>query len=200
MWAIKFFTKFILSLINNNWGKIIMISIILISFHFAGTFQDTETQANVIDMLNIKKDSSEYLYVYAEVNYPDSYKVRSLKKQDIINGQIIIKDYSGYNVALWIVFVAFLISFIFCLFEEDGRWEFKDTWREAFSSLIYCELENGQYAYIALGRLIGIHDQRYSRNNILYNLDINGFDDLWLCPKYKTKSQNRESKLKDLGV
>jgi hypothetical protein len=67
--------------------------------------------------------------------------------------------------------------------------------------LIYCEEEDGFFYYFALGRLISKRDtqiSRYYKPN--RELKINGFRDLFICPKYQTKKSKRETLLNKIGI
>ena len=73
-----------------------------------------------------------------------------------------------------------------------NNWEFGDCCEEAFNILVRCELEEGFYHYIALGRLVGKSQEplRY------YQAD--SFSSLLRCPRFKTKTQKRNEILNKL--
>ena len=67
--------------------------------------------------------------------------------------------------------------------------------------MIYCEEENGNFYYFALGRLIDKRNKQVSRSySITRELGIDGFRDLYRCPKYQTKTQKRETLLNKIGI
>jgi hypothetical protein len=85
--------------------------------------------------------------------------------------------------------------------DDDIHWEFQDAWKEAFTTLIYCEEEGGEFYYFALGRLISKTDRQVGRRySIADELRVDGFRDLYRCPKYQTKTQRRETLLNKIGI
>jgi hypothetical protein len=114
-----------------------------------------------------------------------------------------MKSYNGFNILFWVLFGILTVILIICTFvnDDDIGWEIEDSWITAFTTLIYCEEENGYFYYFALGRLISKTDKQISRSyRMTSELHIDGFRDLYRCPKFQTKTQKRETLLNKIGI
>jgi hypothetical protein len=79
-------------------------------------------------------------------------------------------------------------------------WELNECLEKSLSFLIYCEFEDNNFYYFALGRLIKKSDRQINDyyKNIANQLNISSFSDILNCPKFKTKSQRRSELLDKL--
>lgn len=202
MGYLKFSILFLFNLIKHNPTKVIYIIIAIVSFYFAGTIPDARFEEKIDGSIIV---NNQYLYIkeYVSDNTIKYEIIQSDKPLVIKDSKYIHYDYSGFNIALWVTFGISLGLMILCTIvgwagDEDASWNIKGSWRESFICLIYCELENDKYHYMALDRLIIIQDRRLSSCQV--EQLISGFKDLRLCPKYKTKTQKREDNLSKLGI
>lgn len=196
---LKFISVFLFELIKGNIVKISFLIIAVLSFIYAGTFEQDIKMHNVVSLTN---HNNNYIYLCStERNGEISYDVvESEKLIPIKDGIISTKSYAEANVLLWALFVISFMIPLIGTFIEDG-WEVEDHWLEAFSTLIHCEEENGEFYYIALGRLIEKTNKQVSRGYRITNqLNISGFRQLYRCPKFQTKSKRRESILNKIGI
>jgi len=204
MGYLKFFLTFLLELVKTNIVKTIFVVVSIISFHYAGTFPDTTDTYNVVTETKVE---NTYIYVCRTIS-DNQIKYENIwqegKPIEVKNGVIASKSYSGFNILFWIIFsISTLLVVIASLFmgDTDVSWELEEAWKEAFSTLIYCEEENGKFYYFALGRLISKRDRQISRGyRAAQELSISGFRDLYRCPKYQTKTQRRETLLNKIGI
>ena len=153
-------------------------------------------------MATVVKVDSNYIYVCrtihdGQIKYENIWNEKEIPIKD---GKIYISSYSFANGFIWVVFgissLILIIGTIIGRNDDDIGWEIGECWDEAFSTLIYCEEENGEFYYFALGRLISKRDRQVSRNyHITSELKINGFRELYRCPKYQTKTQRKETLL-----
>jgi hypothetical protein len=206
---LKFAFIFLFDLIKSNPVKLIFVAAAITFFSFAGTIPDSHTRYNIIGDMKIE---NRYLYFYKEiVNNEVKYEYLSYSKPlKVKNDVVVVKSYNDWNYLLWglfvIITVILIIAFFVGLGDDDIAWEIEDSWEEAFSSLIYCEEEDGFFYYFALGRLISKRDTQISRyyygvlSKPNRELKINGFRDLYRCPKYKTKKEKRETLLNKIGI
>jgi len=203
MGYLKFTLTLLFELIRTNIVKTIFLTVAIISFNLAGTFPDVTDTYNVVAETKVE---NTYIYVYKtisdnKVHYENIWQEG--KPIEVKNGVINSQSYNGFNILFWVIFVILLIVLIIATFstDDDIHWEFEDAWKEAFTSLIYCEEENGEFYYFALGRLISKTDRQIGRNyRITHELRIDGFRDLYRCPKYQTKTQRRETLLNKIGI
>jgi hypothetical protein len=203
MGYLKFTLTLLFELIRTNIFKTIYLTLAIISFNLAGTFPDSTDTYNVVAETKVK---NTYIYVYEtisdnKVKYENIYQEG--KPLEVKNGVITTQSYNGFNIFFWVLFVISVIVLVIATFisDDDVNWEFQDAWLEAFTSLIYCEEENGEFYYFALGRLISKTDRQVGRNYRITNeLRIEGFRDLYRCPKYQTKTQRRETLLNKIGI
>jgi hypothetical protein len=192
----------LLELVKNNPAKSILFLVMFISFYFANQFlyDDVTEQRTIISEI---KNGSDYIYLYKEGT---EYKtIKYDKPLKLVNNIQTYKDIQGGYVLLTIVggiIAAFLIiTFFVGLSDDDASWEFSDNYQEAISYLISCEIENGKFYYLALGRLLLENDRQFNTyNNIAKVLNINTFKDIYNCPKFKTKTSDRNDKLHKLGI
>lgn len=202
MGYLKFTLTLLFELIRTNIVKTILVTTSIVSFNLAGTFPDTTDTYNIVAETKV---GNTFIYVYEtisdnEVKYKNIWQEG--KPLEVKNGVISSQSYNGFNILFWIIFTISSIIVIIASFgDSDASWEFEDAWREAFTSLIYCEEENGEFYYFALGRLISKTDRQVGRSyRITHELRIDGFRDLYRCPKYQTKTQRRETLLNKIGI
>lgn len=199
---LKFALVFIFEIITNNIVKSILLISAIVSFNFAGVFPDTIDDYKIIHQTKIE---DTYLYFYKTIsdNKIKYENISSDKPIELKNGGIKVSSYNGLNVLFWIIFSVCGIVVLIATFinDSDTGWDVSDAWTDAFSTLIYCEEENGHFYYFALGRLISKTDTQINRRyRITHELNISGFRDLFRCPKYQTKTQRRETLLSKIGI
>jgi hypothetical protein len=204
MGYLKFTLTFLFELIRTNIVKTIFIIGAITTFMFAGTFKD---DVDSYDVAGVVKVDNNYVYVCRtihdnKIKYENVWDVKEIPIKD---GKISVSSYSFANGFLWVIFsiliILLIVSTIIGRNDDDIGWELEDAWKEAFSTLIYCEEENGYFYYFALGRLISKTNRQVSRSYKITNeLHIDGFRDLYRCPKYQTKTQRRETLLNKIGI
>ena len=203
MGYLKFTLTLLFELIRTNIFKTIYLTLAIISFNLAGTFPDVTDTYNVVAETKVE---NTYIYVYKTIS-DNKVKYENLwqegKPLEVKNGVVSLQSYNGFNIFFWVIlFISSVVTLIITFVPDDDiNWGFKDAWKEAFSTLIYCEEENGDFYYFALGRLISKTDRQVGRNyRITHELRIDGFRDLYRCPKYQTKTQRRETLLNKIGI
>lgn len=201
---LKFVLVFLIEILRKNIIKLLMLIGAILCFTFAGTFADS---VDVYDVVDTTKVDNNYIYICRTIS-DNKIKYENIwgpKELHMVNNTISISSYHVANIVLWVVFsilaLILLIISIIGQSDDDIGWELEDCWKEAFSTLIYCEEENGYFYYFALGRLISKMDRQVVRNYRITNeLSIDGFRDLYRCPKYQTKTQKRETFLTKIGI
>ena len=202
MGYLKFILVFILELVRTNIIKTILLVSSIVCFNYAGVFPET---IDTYKIINETKVENTHVYFYKTIS-DNKIEYDIITSEDpikIVNGEIRISSYSGINVLFWILFSISTLILVVAIFlnDSDVGWELEDAWKEAFGTLIYCEEENGEYYYFALGRLIEKRNQQVSRRySISSELRIDGFRELYRCPKYQTKTQRRETLLNKIGI
>lgn len=203
MGYLKFTLNLLFELIRTNIVKTLFLILSIICFNLAGTFPDSTDSYHIV--AETKVDNT-YIYVYKtisnnEAQYENLWQEG--KPIEVKNGVITSQSYNGFNILFWVLFVISLIVIAVPTFSDDDdiNWEFEDAWLTAFTSLIYCEEEGGEFYYFALGRLISKTDRQIGRSyRITRELRIDGFRDLYRCPKFQTKTQKRETLLNKIGI
>jgi hypothetical protein len=205
MGYLKFTLTFLLELIKTNIVKTIFLITAIIGFHYAGTFPDSIDTYKIVAETKVE---NTYIYVYKTIS-DNKVKYDNIWQEGkplvVKDGVIKLPSYNDFNVFLWAIFGISVVVLVITVFVGIGDdyigWGLEDAWEEAFSTLIYCEEENGIYYYFALGRLISKKDRQISTYyNACRELSIGGFRDLYRCPKYKTKTQRRETLLNKIGI
>jgi hypothetical protein len=205
MGYLKFTLTFLLELIKKNIIKTIFIIVAIIFFHYADTLPDSIDTYKIVAE---KKVENTYIYVYETIS-DNKVKYNNIWQEGkpliIKDGVIKLPSYNGFNILFWVISVISVVVLGIATFvgigDDDIGWGLEDAWKEAFSTLIYCEEENGEFYYFALGRLISKKDRQISAYyNACRELSIGGFRDLYRCPKYQTKTQRRETLLNKIGI
>lgn len=197
---LKFILNYIIELITENPFKSIFLILAVISFHFAGSFASYD-KATKIEK-EIKVDTG-YVYLYqkisdSEIKYDIIYSREKLNIDK--NGYLHTIEYHGANILFWLIFGISMLIVIIASFDSDSGWDFGDVRDRAFGSIVQSEIEEGEYIYFCMGRLVGKSNRQVRRKYIPGEFGVRGLRDLYTCPKYKTKSQNRENLLNKLGI
>jgi YD repeat-containing protein len=203
MGYLKFTLTLLFELIKTNIAKTIFVIVAIVSFNYAETFPPSTNQYHVVAETKVE---NTYIYVCESIS-DNKIKYENVwqegKPLDVKNGVIYMTGYNGANIFFWVLFSISVLIVTICTFinDDDAGWEFSDCWEDAFCTLIYCEEENGEFYYFALGRLISKTNRQVSRSYKITNeLHIDGFRDLYRCPKYQTKTQRRETLLNKIGI
>jgi hypothetical protein len=201
---LKFVLVLLWEVMRKNIVKLLYLTAAIVTFTYAGTFKD---DVDAYDVVSTVKADNHYIYI-CRTSHEGSIKYENVwddKEIPIKYGKIYVSSYAFANGLMWFLFIVssilLIASTIIGRNEDDIGWNFEDSWDEAFSTLIYCEEENGEFYYFALGRLISKTDRQVNRRYSITNeLRINGFRDLYRCPKYQTKTQRRETLLNKIGI
>ena len=195
----------IYELISKNVTKSIFLAIALTTLYFSYNVDKEMTTTNRVYAQFIDgKNHTNYV-----INSGNGYSVKEFNKPlKILNNTITYQEMSDTRFVLllifWIAIIFLTIAFFMGLgSDEEISWEFKDCWLNALSTLIVCELEDGQYYYMVLGRLVYKSDrlyEKYRSDKLIERFNIYGFRDLMNYPKFKTKTETRNSKLDKLGI
>jgi hypothetical protein len=199
---LKFSFVFLFELIKTNIVKTIFLITAIISFNYAETFPPGTDTYHVVAETKVE---NTYIYVCESIS-ENKIKYENVwqegKPLEVKNGVITSQSYNGFNIFFWVLFSILTVILIICTFvnDDDIGWEIEDSWITSFTTLIYCEEENGEFYYFALGRLISKRDKQIGSYRITTELQIDGFRDLYRCPKFQTKTQRRETLLNKIGI
>lgn len=197
----------IYELICKNVVKTIFLIVALITLYFSyNVDKEMITTKSVHAKFIDSKNHTNYVVSSDKSNFSVKEFDKPLK---VTNNTITYKETSDARFVLllifWIATIFLAIAFFMGLggSDDDISWEFKDCWLRALSTLIVCELEDGQYYYMVLGRLVYKSDrlyEKYRSDKLIERFNIYGFTDLMNYPKFKTKTETRNSKLDKLGI
>lgn len=197
MRVLFFVFNFFLQLINKNRIKITLISSCIIGLFIAFNYfyDDLKTEYNI--QYEIKANNGNYIYLGTKTGksgfdvYQTGKKMtRRYIKEETHPVFIVI------NVFAWIILVITIVLSFGT--DRDLNWEFDEVWELSFSSLISCEIEDGKYYYLALGRLLYTSDQLIRHSNISGYLNVTNFSQLSNYPKFETKRDKREKALTEI--
>jgi len=179
-----------------------IISLISIPFFYqiAGSFSPTIDKLEVVSEVEQK---TEWLYVVESNSGSTKYDILTFdERQDISKGFIIDETYHPLNVIFWILFICTTCMVVIPTFidDDDMNWDIEGINSVSILKIIDCELEDCIYYYVSMGRLLGKFENRIETSAMNYHLKVYDFDDIMRCPKFKTKKQDRDSKLDKLGV
>jgi hypothetical protein len=193
---IKFISLFLINFLIENWKKnlliILSISLISLSYHLF----KTDRQTSYINIESIFNDNGKWTYVTFNGRSHHFNKEQTTYRDQLNPNDIYIKV--SETGSLFIIFTVFAvissISTIVILFMED--WDAGYITRNLVNKYMKCDEEDGLWNYYSFGKLIDRKDHIYSGNYYQYI----GFIEFIKLPKYISKSNKRDKKLKDLGI
>lgn len=197
MRVLFFVFNFFLQLINKNRIKITLISSCIIGLFIAFNYfyDDLKTEYNI--QYEIKTNNGNYIYLGTKTGQSEFDVYQTDKK---MTSQYIKEAthpvFAIINVFAWITLVVTIVMSFGS--DRDLNWEFDEVWELSFSSLISCEIEDGKYYYLALGRLLYTSDQLIRHSNISGYLNVTNFSQLSNYPKFETKRDKREKALTEI--
>lgn len=199
----KYYLYWVKNLFYLNPVKSLFILGAVLSFYWAGSFEDDVKYYKLVSK-HVKKEGgvTNYIYLIESSNRSSGYDVIvSNESLNVIDGHLEDYVYHVANVLLWIAFGGFLFILILCTIfsDDDVGWDLDDVSNKTLLGFVRCELESGNFYYIAFGRLLGSFDKQL-KWDILNKLGIGNLSDIKRCPRFKTKSEDRRNKLKELGI
>lgn len=196
---LKLIIYYFKNLIVDSPVKSIVLFITIMSYKFAGTFDDYPSKLHIVDQFT---DGSSYVYVIKKQSSGSiNYETIVFEKEIEIDGDgyYHYMSYHDLNVLLWFIFGFGLSYTIAGLLVPDDNWDFKNVWQQSLLSLVSVELEDGIYHYMALGRLIGKSDRSLTYR-VFSNFNVHSLRDIYLCPKFETKRVKRNDILSKIGI
>jgi hypothetical protein len=194
---IKLFLFYFYYLIIKNPVKIFYLIISLITYNYAGTFENIKREVEVV---NYFTSDNTHLYVYkkAEENQIKYEVFSSNEKQNLINGMLIYYEYNGTNILLWLLWgssiILFIVSILMGRSDESTGWNSDRCFNDSLKWFIKCDSVNGKYYYHAFNKLIRVDSYTHS------SFRVDSFSDLRLLPTYHSKEEIRDKLLKKIGI
>ena len=186
-----------LQLINKNKIKLALITSCLTGLFIAFNYFYDDLQTKYTIQYEIKANNVDYIYLGTKKGSQDLDVYQTDKKMN----RYYIKTethpvFVVINIFAWIVLIITIV--VSLCYDKELNWEFDEVWVLAFCSLIYCEMEDGKYYYLALGRLLYTSDQLIRHSNISGYLNVTNFSQLSNYPKFETKRAKREKALTEI--
>lgn len=191
------------NLLRKNLIKTIACILIAVVAPFLNSLKDIRNE-DKIDY-QYQKDG-QYFYVTQDIsNNEFTYEVKVFDKvPQIKNGKVISYSYNDINIFIWVVFVILCLFPIVGIFATDDElnFDFEKVFQATVSHYITCELEEGIYYYFYGERFLGKSDRPLhgEYNYVARAFRISNMTNIKSCPVWKTKTQNRASKLEEIGV
>lgn len=200
---IPFALLYTFNLLRKNLIKTIACILIAVVAPFLNSLKDIRNE-DKIDY-QYQKDG-QYFYVTQDIsNNEFTYEVKAFDKvPQIKNGKVISYSYNDFNIFIWVVFVILCLFPIVGIFATDDElnFDFEKVFQATVSHYITCELEEGIYYYFYEERFLGKADRPLhgEYNYVARAFRISNMTNIKSCPVWKTKTQNRASKLEEIGV
>jgi hypothetical protein len=191
------------NLLRTNLIKTIACILVAVVAPFLNSLKDIRNE-DKIDY-QYQKDG-QYFYITQDIsNSQFTYEVQTFDKvPHIKNGKIISYSYNDLNILIWVVFVVLCLFPIVGIFAADNdlSFDFEKVFQATVSYYITCELEEGIYYYFYGERFLGKSDRPLGNeyNYVARAFRISNMTNIKSCPVWKTKTQNRASKLEEIGV
>ena len=191
------------NLLRKNLIKTIACILVAVVAPFLNSLKDIRNE-DKIDY-QYQKDG-QYFYVTQDIsNNEFTYEVQTFDKvPHIKNGKVISYSYNDINIFIWVVFVVLCLFPIVGIFATDDElnFDFEKVFQATVSHYITCELEEGIYYYFYGERFLGKSDRPLhgEYNYVARAFRISNMTNIKSCPVWKTKTQNRVSKLEEIGV
>ena len=191
---------YILNLIRKNTVKMVAIVLIFAVAPFLNSLKDIKN----IDKIDYQyqKDGKLFYVTQTVSNNELSYDVKTFDKiPKIKNGYLITYSYNDANILIWVLFIVSCIFPIAGIFssDDDLNFDLESVFEITISHFITCELEDGIYYYFYEDRFLGKSDRPLQEYNyIARSFRIRNMTNIKSCPKWKTKSQNRNTKIEEL--
>ena len=187
--------------IRINIGKSIVLTTLVLSIY--GGYNVTQYKYEKLPVIAEVKYGKSYLYI---VNDDHKSVLEYSERQKITNNKILHQtdtEIFTLCVVLTVVMgVILIILHIASIVEDDVAWDLMKVFHKTISVLIECELEDGKYHYTILGRLISMQNEKQyiGDTSLAYRFGINNITTILNLPKFKTKTEKRNSFLAKLGV
>ena len=200
---IPFVLLYTFNLLRTNLIKTIAFILIAVMVPFLNGVKDIKNE-DKIDY-QYQKDG-QYFYITQDISNNElKYEVQTFDKvPQIKNGKVISYSYNDVNIFIWLVFVVLCLFPIVGIFasDDDIGFEFEEVFQATVSYYITCELEEGIYYYFYGERFLGKSDKPLNNeySYVARAFRISNMTNIKSCPVWKTKTQNRTSKLEEIGV
>lgn len=207
MFYINYILQFTKNLIIKNLVKVLLLVVALISFNLSCKLKSGSFKSRTI--ITQDKIGKEYLYIFENSSgSSDKYEIYSTYDKEIIKGdKLYYWSSNGFKIFLWVVSGSCLgVVIIFTIInliddDLDVCWNIKDINKKSLYNLLRCEYEDGKYYYSIDGRLLGIEGNRIKDHwQFEDRYRIYTLSDVKRLPKFKTKTENRNTKLSELGI
>lgn len=188
---------FITSFFKLNIIKIVFLLTTISLFYVAyytDVYNDVEVKYEVYGEF-YKDGKYHYIYQNGKNNLKEVvYNEPKELKNNIIRS---IESSETFSIIVTLAYFILIVSVIVYMVgyfsdDDDIKWNIKDPSRNAFCSLIRCEIQDGFYYYMVFNKLIAKSDIQ------LYYHNIDSFKKLISCPYFKPKRLIREDILKKL--
>ena len=194
----------IYNLIRVNLGKLIILS--FFSLVLYGVFNVEQHEIKKLYVISHVTYNGGHLYVVKKDDVVDPSVIEYKTEQKLEKGILLHQtDTDFYRFCLVLSYIMGIIGIALLVascIEDDVAWDFTEVFQRSISVLIECELEDGQYHYTILGRLINIQREKQyvGDTSLAYRFDINDITSILNLPKFKTKTERRNKFLDKLGV
>ncbi len=175
-----------------------LISIILCTFYLKDYQRaDTIEKTDIVAQMEIE---GYYIYTYKEIkeNNVEFNNLTYETPQKVVNNQLITKSYSGYNIAVWVLFISSVITFLLVGF-LNYWFDLHGVFEKTAFRFIKMDFEDGFYHYTLFTRLLKKSDTKLQIREVrhlLYNYS-NLRETKWE-PIFISKEEMREKKLNTL--
>ncbi len=185
--------------LKHNFIKLLcLISIILCTFYLKDYQRaDTIEKTDIVAQMEIE---GYYIYTYKEIkeNNVEFNNLTYETPQKVVNNQLITKSYSGYNIAVWVLFISSVITFLLVGF-LNYWFDLHGVFEKTAFRFIKMDFEDGFYHYTLFNRLLKKSNNKLQIREVrhlLYNYS-NLRETKWE-PIFISKEEMREKKLNTL--
>lgn len=196
------YPRFLLSLIKDNIAKSIMLIVSITCFIFAGTLDDDVITRNIVgqNKIIIGVDTT---FIYLYLNDQKSIQCENFKSEQKLlpNKTIVYTQYNGFNVALWVLFVIFMIIVLVGTFhpDDDLNWEIRQNWINSLIGEVKVIEESNKFYWVLRNKLLVVNDipndPWFIKQKVEEYVSYTN-----IFPEFVSMEDKRSRKLKKIGI
>ena len=189
---LRFYLLFLLQIFIANLGKVIFLTLTIVSFMYSGDFEDRIIERDVIHEAYV---NNEFVYLLSDND--GNFLVKDFEnKKDIIDGKISYEVVSELNMMLFIL--GFIFGIITLVMFASNDLDIRESFNDTFWFFVNSKMnKDGTIDYLIFNRFIANSNATLTKyDNIIYK--CKSIIDIKTLPKYYDVKKERVKKIKKI--